>query len=184
MNSSPKNSSVRLAELVAALSIATDVGLGQPMEFALSSCIVAVRLAEKCGYSQETLREVYYQALLRFIGCNVETDWLSSIVGDEQLLRADFHQIDSGDINVVINMFTNAIRKSLAGKSPEYIENAVKRGMEGFPHLPQMFIGHCEVAQRLAQHVDSHIQHIYNKINVSTRAAATLFAMEHQLLEV
>jgi HD-GYP domain-containing protein (c-di-GMP phosphodiesterase class II) len=31
--------------------------------------------------------------------------------------------------------------------------------------------------------VDSHIQHIYTKINVSTRAAATLFAMEHQLLE-
>jgi len=31
--------------------------------------------------------------------------------------------------------------------------------------------------------VDSHIQHIYTKINVSTRAAATLFAMEHQLLD-
>ena len=30
--------------------------------------------------------------------------------------------------------------------------------------------------------VDSHIQHIYNKIGVSTRAGATLFAMEHQLL--
>ena len=30
--------------------------------------------------------------------------------------------------------------------------------------------------------VDSHIQHIYNKINVSTRVAATLFAMEHNLL--
>jgi HD-GYP domain-containing protein (c-di-GMP phosphodiesterase class II) len=151
MNSPSKDSTVRLAELMAALSIATDLGLGQPMEFALSSCIVAVRLAEKCGYNQEALREVYYQALLRFIGCNAETDWLSSIVGDEQILRADFHQIDSGDINVVINMYTNAIRKSFAGESPEYIENAVKRGMEGFPRLPQMFIGHCEVAQRLAK---------------------------------
>ena len=30
--------------------------------------------------------------------------------------------------------------------------------------------------------VDSHIQHIYNKIGVSTRAGAALFAMEHQLL--
>jgi len=30
--------------------------------------------------------------------------------------------------------------------------------------------------------VDHHIQHIYNKIAVSTRAAATLFAMEHDLL--
>jgi DNA-binding NarL/FixJ family response regulator len=30
--------------------------------------------------------------------------------------------------------------------------------------------------------VDHHIQHIYNKIDVSTRAAATLFAMEHDLI--
>ena len=30
--------------------------------------------------------------------------------------------------------------------------------------------------------VDNHIQHIYNKIGVSTRAGATLFATEHDLL--
>ena len=30
--------------------------------------------------------------------------------------------------------------------------------------------------------VDSHIQHIYNKIGVSTRAGATLFAIEHNLV--
>ncbi|HET9492877.1 MAG TPA: LuxR C-terminal-related transcriptional regulator, partial [Chloroflexia bacterium] len=29
---------------------------------------------------------------------------------------------------------------------------------------------------------DNHIQHIYNKISVSTRAAATLFAMQHNLV--
>jgi hypothetical protein len=158
---STNNSGIRLAELMAALSIATDLGLGQPMEFALSSCIVVVRLAEKCGYSQEALREVYYQALLRFIGCNAETDWLSSIVGNEQILRADFHQIDSGDMNVVINMFTEAIRKSFAGESPERIESAVKHGLEGFPRIPQMFIGHCEVAQRLAKRLGFNENVIY-----------------------
>ena len=29
---------------------------------------------------------------------------------------------------------------------------------------------------------DSHIQHAYRKVGVSTRAAATLFAMEHGLI--
>jgi len=91
---SSTDSGIRLAELMAALSLATDLGMGQPMEFALSACVLAVRLAEKCGYSEEALREVYYQALLRYIGCNAETDWLSSIVGDEQQLRVDFAQID------------------------------------------------------------------------------------------
>ena len=31
--------------------------------------------------------------------------------------------------------------------------------------------------------VRSHLEHIYNKIGVSNRAGATLFAMEHHLLD-
>jgi DNA-binding NarL/FixJ family response regulator len=30
--------------------------------------------------------------------------------------------------------------------------------------------------------VETHIQHIYTKLNVSTRVGATMFAMEHNLL--
>jgi HD-GYP domain-containing protein (c-di-GMP phosphodiesterase class II) len=156
---SSQNSGVRLAEVLASLSIATDLGIGQPMEFALSACILAVRLARKCGYSEEAVREVYYQALLRYIGCNAESDWLASIAGDEQILRADFSAIDSGDLNAVIRMFTEAVRKSFAGEAPERIESAVQRGLEGFPRIPVMFIGHCEVAQRLAERLgfDSNV---------------------------
>jgi DNA-binding NarL/FixJ family response regulator len=33
-----------------------------------------------------------------------------------------------------------------------------------------------------AKTVDNHIQHIYEKLNISTRAAATLFAVEQDLL--
>ena len=35
------------------------------------------------------------------------------------------------------------------------------------------------VSTRTAEH---HVQHIYDKIGVSSRAAAALFAMEHRLL--
>jgi DNA-binding NarL/FixJ family response regulator len=35
---------------------------------------------------------------------------------------------------------------------------------------------------RAEKKVDNHIQHIYIKAGVSTRAGATLFAMEHDLL--
>src|SRR5689334_7258522 len=118
MASNPSNrSGVRLAELMAALSLATDLGMGQPMEFALSSCILAVRLAEKGGYSEEALREVYYQALLRYIGCNAETDWLASIVGDEQRLRAEFSRIDQANVAEVLNRFVGAILQGNAGSS-------------------------------------------------------------------
>jgi len=160
MSPNPSNrSDIRLAELIAALSLATDLGMGQPMEFALSACVLAVRLAEKCGYSEEALREVYYQALLRYIGCNAETDWLSSIVGDEQQLRTDFAQIDNGSPVGVMNTFVRAIQQAHAGESTLHIAHAVGHGLLASSHIKPMFSGHCEVAQRLAERLgfDQHV---------------------------
>jgi DNA-binding NarL/FixJ family response regulator len=42
-----------------------------------------------------------------------------------------------------------------------------------------------EMVKRLAispKTVGHHVQHIYDRLGVATRAAATLFAMEHHLL--
>ena len=64
---------IRLAELMSALSLATDLGMGQPLEYALCVCVLSVRLGEALGLVESDLREVYYLALLRHIGCNVET---------------------------------------------------------------------------------------------------------------
>jgi HD-GYP domain-containing protein (c-di-GMP phosphodiesterase class II) len=136
---------------MAALSLATDLGMGQPMEFALSSCILGVRLAEKCGYSEEARREVYYQALLRYIGCNAETDWLASIVGDEQGLREKFARIDSGNLSTVLHTFVGAILHANAGNSTLNLAGAIGRGLLASSHIQPMFAGHCEVAQRLAE---------------------------------
>jgi HD-GYP domain-containing protein (c-di-GMP phosphodiesterase class II) len=148
---SSEASGIRLAELVAALSIATDLGMGQPMEFALGACILAVRLGDKCGYSQDALREVYYQALLRYIGCNVDTDWLASIFGDEQRLRTDFAQLDNANLAALITTMGRLIRQTNAGASMLDVARALGRGLMSFPQLKPMFSGHCEVAQRLAR---------------------------------
>ena len=76
-----ESSGIRLAELVAALSVATDLGMGQPMEFALCSCVLAVRLGDKMGLDEGALRDVYYQGLLRYVGCNAETHIMAALVG-------------------------------------------------------------------------------------------------------
>lgn len=44
--SSDSGRPARLAELIAALSLATDLGLGQPMEHVLRSCLISMRLGE------------------------------------------------------------------------------------------------------------------------------------------
>ena len=91
---SDRASPVRLAELMMALSLATDLGMGQPLEFAWQACALATRLGEKLGFDENALREVYYQALLRYIGCNAETHLLAAVFGDELALRSDIIHAD------------------------------------------------------------------------------------------
>ena len=60
---------VRLAELVGAMSLATDLANGFALEKTLRTTLVAVRLAAALDLDAATVRDVYYAAALRFIGC-------------------------------------------------------------------------------------------------------------------
>src|SRR5689334_23222500 len=143
---------IRLAELIAALSLATDLGMGQPLEHALCSCVLAVRLGEALGFVEGELREVYYQALLRYIGCNAETHMLAAVAGDELALRADFATIDNGSPAQVLGLMTRYIRQANAGASTLQLAQAIVRGLiTTGRNTDDFFTGHCEVAQRLAE---------------------------------
>ena len=51
---------VRLAELVAALSLGVDLGFGQPMEHVLRECMIALRLADRLQLNEKERSTVYY----------------------------------------------------------------------------------------------------------------------------
>ena len=151
MQSRAADSGVRLAELMAALSIATDLGMGQPLETALSTCVVAIRLGDALNLDGDTMRDVYYQALLRYIGCNAETYALAALVGDELALRGDFAAVDPGELPEVLSVVVRYLRKANSGAPPSRIDELVAHRLLTLPQLThESFAGHCEVAQRLA----------------------------------
>src|SRR5215212_3458279 len=151
MHNDQDGNSIRLAELMAALSIATDLGMGQPMEFAMSSAIVAVRLGEALGFSDERLREVYYEALLRYIGCNADTYWLASLIGDEIAFRTELATLDTTDDLRILNLMRKFMQQANAGASLLRMSQAMLQGLMQIPQIKSSFFpGHCEVAQRLA----------------------------------
>jgi HD-GYP domain-containing protein (c-di-GMP phosphodiesterase class II) len=147
-----QSSGVRLAEVVAALSRATDLAMGQPLEFALCSCVLAVRIGEELRLDERVLRRIYYQSLLRYIGCNADTETLSAFVGDELALRSEIAEVDSVDRAAVMRIVIGRIRAAHAGESPLAVARDVVRGLTALPRfLPGFFAGHCEVAERLAE---------------------------------
>lgn len=75
---------IRLAELIASLSLATDLGLGQRLEHELGVCLSALELAARLGCEAGERSDVYYVALLAHVGCTAAApDFASWVGGDE-----------------------------------------------------------------------------------------------------
>jgi len=85
---------VRLAELVAALSLGVDLGFGQPMEHVLRECMIALRLAERLGLDDAERSTVYFAALLVNVGCHADAHEQAKWFGDDIALRAGKYEHD------------------------------------------------------------------------------------------
>src|SRR5262249_4968568 len=79
---------VRLAELVAALSLGIDLGFGQPMEHVLRQCLIALHLAEHVGLDDDERSVVYYTALLVNVGCHSDAHEQAKSFGDDIAMKS------------------------------------------------------------------------------------------------
>jgi HD-GYP domain-containing protein (c-di-GMP phosphodiesterase class II) len=89
-----QDSGLRLAELVAAFSLATDLGLGQPMEHVLRSWLIAVRLGERLDLRAEARVALYYVMVLAWVGCVADTAEVAAWFGDDIAFRGDSYRVD------------------------------------------------------------------------------------------
>jgi hypothetical protein len=88
---------VRLADLLAAVSVATDLGMGQEPEKAMYACLVATALARRMGTPESDVSEVYYTALLRHLGCTATAHEEAYLGGDELVSRPAAERADFGN---------------------------------------------------------------------------------------
>jgi HD-GYP domain-containing protein (c-di-GMP phosphodiesterase class II) len=82
------------AELLAALSVAIDLGLGQPAEHMLRSAIIATRIADRLGLDREQRDCTYYTALIMWIGCHADSHEYARWFGDDIAVRHDSYLVD------------------------------------------------------------------------------------------
>jgi hypothetical protein len=85
VEAAPDDDRIRLAELMTALSLATDLGLGQPLEHELGVCLAALELADRLGCAPEESSDVYYVALLVHVGCTAAAPYFASWVGGDEI---------------------------------------------------------------------------------------------------
>jgi HD-GYP domain-containing protein (c-di-GMP phosphodiesterase class II) len=90
----PARTGIRLAELLGVLSLAADLGMGQPMEHVLRQCLISLRLAERMGLGEADQEVVYYTSLVVWIGCHVDAYEQAKWFGDDTALKSDFRHSD------------------------------------------------------------------------------------------
>ena len=86
---------VRLAELVAALSLGIDLGFGQPMEHVLRQCLIALRLADELVLTGD-----------RDVCCSVEeavTAFRMLSKGELAILPGEGHWLPDAAIDVTVD---------------------------------------------------------------------------------
>jgi HD-GYP domain-containing protein (c-di-GMP phosphodiesterase class II) len=76
-------SGVRLAELVATLSLATDLGRGEPMEHCLRQTVIALRVGDRIGIGERDRVATYYTGLLANVYCHADAHEQAEWFGDD-----------------------------------------------------------------------------------------------------
>jgi HD-GYP domain-containing protein (c-di-GMP phosphodiesterase class II) len=140
--------SVRAAEVIAALSLATDLGMALPLEHGLQSTLFAMRLADRLGVDSETASQTYYACLLFYVGCTANADVAAEIFGADDSLTRYATPVRFGSRAEMVAGFLRAIAPP--GSTPLV---RARQLADGLPRIASVFKEHlaafCEVAHML-----------------------------------
>jgi len=84
---------VRLAELVATLSYAADLGLGQPMEPCLRQTVIALRLADLADADPADRESTYYLGMMVNSYCHADASEQARWFGDDISFKGDGFEV-------------------------------------------------------------------------------------------
>jgi HD-GYP domain-containing protein (c-di-GMP phosphodiesterase class II) len=142
---------IRLSELLASVSLATDLGTGQPLGHALRTCTISTALAKAMGCGPDDVRTVHQFALLRFLGCTSDAAETAAMVGgDDRAFNAAMAPVVMGSGREVMGRF---VRSVAPGQPSTRRLRLVARGLADPKVGERSLSTHCEVGAMLARRV-------------------------------
>jgi HD-GYP domain-containing protein (c-di-GMP phosphodiesterase class II)/DNA-binding CsgD family transcriptional regulator len=148
MDRATRDSGIALPELLAAYSLATDLGLGQPLEHLLRSWRIAARLGAHVGLPDDEQASLFYVAMLSWVGCIADAPEVAASFGDDIAFRADSYQVDLGGMSG----YRFFLGHAGAGRSPvTRAKTAATIVATGGRRVMQGIQAHCLITSFLAE---------------------------------
>jgi HD-GYP domain-containing protein (c-di-GMP phosphodiesterase class II) len=142
------DSGVRTTDLLIALSLATDLGLGQPSEHMLRAARLGMRIGERLGLGPSDLATLYDVSILTYVGCPIYGNESALVFGDDIDFRERAIHVDLAGIPAMRFM----LGRAGAGRSPlNRARTAATLMATGGRTVAQQMANHCSAAGTLAQ---------------------------------
>lgn len=140
----------RRVEVLAGLSVAIDLGLGQPAEHMLRSAILACRLADRLGLTRDQRATTYYTSLVMWIGCHADSHEYARWFGDDIAVRREAYLVDWTGLPFLRFLLGNVARGEPVAQRL-LTTAALLRDARG--QLGALMHSHCLSAAALAHHL-------------------------------
>lgn len=139
---------LRLADLLAALSLTTDLAMGQAPEKAIRACVLATEVARYLGTPESEVADVYYTTLLKHLGCTATSHEETHIFGPDELgMRVVAERTDTSSPRELFAMMRTTGQGAGVARL-RYLARAVAAGKAA---TDQIFRAICEVAAQMAE---------------------------------
>lgn len=141
----------RMAELVASLSIATDLGLGLPEDHVLRQTLIATELGVRAGFTPEQRTSVFYVSLLAWVGCISDSHEMARSFGDDLRVRSQSYLVDKTGMEMMRFMLAQVMR----GRPPlEGVAMVARALASGFSDATDSFVTHCQTTGDIADRLE------------------------------
>lgn len=147
MEPNGQDSGVSLAEVLAAYSLALDLGLGQPFEHVMRAWRIAARLGRHAGVPEADQPELFHVAMLAWVGCVADAPEVAAGFGDDIAFRADSYTADLGGLSGMAFFLSHAGNGGGAAGRTRAVARILLSGGNSVLHGIQ---GHCLTTAVLA----------------------------------
>ena len=153
MFTAPMPGTIRLSDVVSALSTALDLTEGQPMGHAIRTCIIGMRIAEELQLSAEERSDLYYALLLKDAGCSTNSARMHNILGADDIKAKREVKFEDWT-KPSLSGLRYLLRNVLPGKSfARRLVKSVELGLQQNQNNAEVIGARCERGAEIARQI-------------------------------
>jgi HD-GYP domain-containing protein (c-di-GMP phosphodiesterase class II) len=136
--------------MLAALSLAIDLGLGQPVEHVLRAALISRTLSEQLGGDEADQATAFYTTMLMWVGCVADSYEYSRWFGDDIAVRAASYEVDWTGMPYAVFLLRNL---GHGRPLPQRVKVAGSLLRDPRGNLSAMLTSHCSSAALFARRI-------------------------------